>query len=124
LKCYSIFKQQSYLPANRERPPLDRAILCEIERFRELKNKLKSLIKLAKIHAKIDKSCKNTIHLFACDLAKNYSKIKIEERSVKAFLKNHKLQKYVVLARSGSKHARPIELRSGLDRSSRNGSTQ
>jgi len=55
------------------------------------KNRAKAVKKLSKIHAKISNIRKDTIHKLTGYLAKNHSEIKIEDLSVKSFLKNHKL---------------------------------
>ncbi|BAZ90181.1 ISSoc7, transposase [Raphidiopsis curvata NIES-932] len=54
-------------------------------------NRAKAISKLAKSHAKVSNIRKDAIHKLTYDLAKNHSVIKIEELSIKAFLKNHKL---------------------------------
>lgn len=54
-------------------------------------NRKKAVSQLAKLHAKIANSRKDAIHKLTTDLAKNHSIIKIEDLSIKAFLKNHRL---------------------------------
>ncbi|MEA5596277.1 RNA-guided endonuclease TnpB family protein [Rivularia sp. UHCC 0363] len=54
-------------------------------------NRKKAVSKLAKLHARIANIRKDAIHKLTTYLAKNHSIIKIEDLSIKAFLKNHKL---------------------------------
>ncbi|OBU75044.1 transposase [Cylindrospermopsis raciborskii S07] len=54
-------------------------------------NRKKAVSKLAKMHARIANIRKDAIHKLTNYLAKNHSEIKIEDLSVKSFLKNHKL---------------------------------
>lgn len=54
-------------------------------------NRKKTVSKLAKLHARIANIRKDAIHKLTTYLAKNHRIIKIEELSIKAFLKNHKL---------------------------------
>ncbi|WP_445250381.1 RNA-guided endonuclease InsQ/TnpB family protein [Microcoleus sp. OTE_8_concoct_300] len=54
-------------------------------------NRAKAVKKLGKIHARISNIRKDAIHKLTSYLTKNHSEIKIEDLSVKAFLKNHKL---------------------------------
>lgn len=55
------------------------------------KNRSKAVTKLARIHARVANIRKDAIHKLTTDLAKNHSVVKIEDLSIKAFLKNHKL---------------------------------
>lgn len=55
------------------------------------KNRTKAVRKLAKLHSRISFIRKDAIHKLTNYLAKNHSVIKIEDLSIKAFLKNHKL---------------------------------
>lgn len=55
------------------------------------KNRIKAVRKLAKLHSRISFIRKDAIHKLTNYLAKNHSVIKIEDLSIKAFLKNHKL---------------------------------
>jgi putative transposase len=55
------------------------------------RNRTKAVRKLAKLHSKISFIRKDAIHKLTNYLAKNHSVIKIEDLSIKAFLKNHKL---------------------------------
>ena len=54
-------------------------------------NRKKAVSQLAKLHARIANIRKDAIHKLTTYLAKNHSIIKIEDLSIKAFLKNHKL---------------------------------
>ncbi|NEO58201.1 MAG: transposase [Okeania sp. SIO3B5] len=54
-------------------------------------NRKKAVSKLAKLHARIANIRKDAIHKLTTYLAKNHSIVKIEDLSIKAFLKNHKL---------------------------------
>ena len=54
-------------------------------------NRTKAVRNLAKLHARVSNIRKDAIHKLTHYLAKNHSVIKIEDLSVKAFLKNHKL---------------------------------
>jgi putative transposase len=54
-------------------------------------NRTKAVRSLAKLHAKVSNIRKDAIHKLTHYLAKNHSVIKIEDLSIKAFLKNHKL---------------------------------
>lgn len=54
-------------------------------------NRAKAVIQLAKLHARIVNIRKDAIHKLTTYLAKNHSIIKIEDLSIKVFLKNHKL---------------------------------
>ncbi len=54
-------------------------------------NRTKAVRKLAKLHARVSNIRKDGIHKLTNYLAKNHSEIKIEDLSIKAFLKNHKL---------------------------------
>ncbi len=55
------------------------------------KNRTKAVRSLAKVHARVSNIRKDAIHKLTTYLAKNHSEIKIEDLSIKAFLKNHKL---------------------------------
>lgn len=55
------------------------------------KNRTKAVRSLAKVHARVANIRKDAIHKLTTYLAKNHSEIKIEDLSIKAFLKNHKL---------------------------------
>ncbi len=55
------------------------------------KNRVKAICKLAKIHARVANIRKDSIHKLTTYLAKNHGIVKIEDLSIKAFLKNHKL---------------------------------
>ncbi|MGB3204447.1 MAG: RNA-guided endonuclease TnpB family protein [Crinalium sp.] len=61
------------------------------KRVKGSNNRVKAVRKLAKVHARISNIRKDAIHKLTNYLAKNHSEIKIEDLSVKAFLKNHKL---------------------------------
>lgn len=54
-------------------------------------NRTKAVRKLAKLHARVSNIRKEAINKLTTHLAKNHSIVKIEDLSVKAFLKNHKL---------------------------------
>ncbi len=54
-------------------------------------NRKKAVSRLAKLHARIANIRKDAIHKLTTYLAKNHSIIKIEDLSIKAFLKNHRL---------------------------------
>ncbi|MEN9244065.1 MAG: RNA-guided endonuclease TnpB family protein [Gloeomargarita sp. DG02_5_bins_242] len=54
-------------------------------------NRNKAVRRLAKLHARVANIRKDAIHKLTHYLAKNHSEVKIENWSVKAFLKNHKL---------------------------------
>ena len=54
-------------------------------------NRTKAVRDLAKLHARVSNIRKDAIHKLTHYLAKNHSVIKIEDLSIKAFLKNHKL---------------------------------
>jgi putative transposase len=54
-------------------------------------NRTKAVRSLAKLHARVSNIRKDAIHKLTHYLAKNHSVIKIEDLSIKAFLKNHKL---------------------------------
>jgi putative transposase len=54
-------------------------------------NHTKVLRKLAKLHARVANIRKDAIHKLTNYLAQNHREVKIEDLSVKAFLKNHKL---------------------------------
>ncbi len=60
-------------------------------RIKGSSNRAKAIKKLSKIQAKISNIRQDAIHKLTNYLAKNHSEIKIEDLSVKAFLKNHKL---------------------------------
>jgi len=61
------------------------------KRVKGSKNRIKALRKLSKIHARISNIRKDAIHKLTTYLAQNHSEVKIEDLSIKAFLKNHKL---------------------------------
>ncbi|MHC5777226.1 RNA-guided endonuclease InsQ/TnpB family protein [Nostoc sp.] len=61
------------------------------KKFIGSKNRAKAVKKLGKLHAKVSNIRKDAIHKLTQYLAKNHSVIKIEDLSIKAFLKNHKL---------------------------------
>ena len=61
------------------------------KRVKGSRNRNKAVRKLAKVHARISNIRKDAIHKLTNYLAKNHSEIKIEDLSIKAFLKNHKL---------------------------------
>ncbi len=61
------------------------------KRVKGSKNRAKAVQKLAKLHARIANTRKDAIHKLTHYLAQNHSEIKIEDLSIKAFLKNHKL---------------------------------
>ncbi len=54
-------------------------------------NRKKAVSRLAKLHARIANIRKDAVHKLTTYLAKNHSIIKIEDLSIKAFLKNHRL---------------------------------
>jgi len=54
-------------------------------------NRAKAVSRLAKVHAKVSNIRSCAIHKLTQYLAKNHSEIRIEDLSIKAFLKNHKL---------------------------------
>lgn len=54
-------------------------------------NRVKARSKLAKLHARVANIRKDSIHKLTTYLAKNHGIVKIEDLSIKAFLKNHKL---------------------------------
>ena len=54
-------------------------------------NRKKAVSRLAKLHAHIANIRKDVIHKLTTYLAKNHSIIKIEDLSIKAFLRNHRL---------------------------------
>jgi putative transposase len=55
------------------------------------KNRSKAISKLARLHVKVGNIRKDAIHKLTHHLAKNHGTVKIEDLSIKAFLKNHKL---------------------------------
>jgi putative transposase len=55
------------------------------------KNRAKAVSKLVKLHARVANIRKNAIHKLTHHLAKNHGIVKIEDLSIKAFLKNYKL---------------------------------
>jgi putative transposase len=61
------------------------------KRVKGSKNRIKAIKKLSKLHARISNIRQDAIHKLTNYLAKNHSIINIEDLSVKAFLKNHKL---------------------------------
>ncbi|WP_017306711.1 RNA-guided endonuclease InsQ/TnpB family protein [Spirulina subsalsa] len=61
------------------------------KRVKGSKNRAKAIKKLSKLQARISNIRKDAIHKLTNYLAKNHSEIKIEDLSIKAFLKNHKL---------------------------------
>lgn len=61
------------------------------KRVKGSKNRAKAVKKLSKLHARVSNIRKDAIHKLTNYLAKNHSEIKIEDLSVKSFLKNHKL---------------------------------
>ncbi len=61
------------------------------KRVKGSKNRIKAVRKLAKVHARIINIRKDAIHKLTNYLAKNHSEVKIEDLSILAFLKNHKL---------------------------------
>ncbi len=61
------------------------------KRVKGSKNRAKAVRKLGKLHAKVSNIRKDAIHKLTHHLAKNHSEVKIENISIKAFLKNHKL---------------------------------
>jgi putative transposase len=84
---------------NYRNPKAYRRLLKKIKRLqrdvsrkqRGSRNREESVRKLAKCHAHVANIRKDNIHKLTTDLAKNHSEIKIEDLSIKAFLKNHKL---------------------------------
>lgn len=55
------------------------------------KNRAKAVSKLGKLHAIVANIRKNAIHKLTHQFAKNHGLVKIEDLSIKAFLKNHQL---------------------------------
>lgn len=64
---------------------------CVSKKQKGSNNRKKAVSKLAALHARIANIRKDAIHKLTTYLAKNHSIIKIEDLSIKAFLKNHKL---------------------------------
>ena len=62
-----------------------------IRKVKGSKNRAKAVKKLGRIHATVSNIRQDAIHKLTHYLAKNHSEIKIEDLSIKAFLKNHKL---------------------------------
>ncbi|BAY64082.1 ISSoc7, transposase [Calothrix brevissima NIES-22] len=84
-----VFKNpKAYKRMNKRMKRLQRSVSRKVKGS---KNRQLAVEKLSKIHAKITNVRKDAIHKLTNYLAKNHSEIKIEDLSVKAFLKNHKL---------------------------------
>lgn len=84
-----VFSNPKAYRHNRKR--LKRAQRRVSKKVKGSKNRAKAVKKLAKLHAKVSNIRKDSIHKLTHYLAKNHSIIKIEDLSIKAFLKNHKL---------------------------------
>lgn len=84
-----VFKNpKAYKRMNKRMKRLQRSVTRKVKGS---KNRAKAVKKLSKIHATISNIRKDAIHKLTHYLAKNHSEIKIEDLSIKAFLKNHKL---------------------------------
>ncbi|MBD2203771.1 transposase [Calothrix sp. FACHB-1219] len=84
-----VFKNpKAYKRMNKRMKRLQRSVSRKVKGS---KNRRLAVKKLSKIHAKISNIRKDAIHKLTHFLAKNHSEIKIEDLSIKAFLKNHKL---------------------------------
>jgi putative transposase len=79
---------KAYRRMSRRLKRLQRAVSRKIKGSN---NRTKAIRNLAKLHAKVSNIRKDAIHKLTHYLAKNHSEIKIEDLSIKAFLKNHKL---------------------------------
>lgn len=79
---------QAYRRLNRRMKRLQRRVS---KRVKGSNNRAKAIKKLSKLHTRIGNIRKDAIHKLTHYLAKNHSEIKIEDLSIKAFLKNHKL---------------------------------
>ncbi|WP_242044988.1 RNA-guided endonuclease InsQ/TnpB family protein [Anabaena azotica] len=84
-----VFKNpKAYKRMNKRMKRLQRSVSRKVKGS---KNRAKAVKKLGKIHATVSNIRKDAIHKLTHYLAKNHSEIKIEDLSIKAFLKNHKL---------------------------------
>ena len=84
-----VFKNpKSYRRMSKRMKRLQRSVSKKVKGSN---NRKKAVSKLAKLHARIANIRKDAIHKLTTYLAKNHSIIKIEDLSIKAFLKNHKL---------------------------------
>jgi len=79
---------QAYRRLSKRLKPSQRRVS---KRVKGSKNRAKAVKKLSKLHARVSNIRKDAIHKLTNYLAKNHSEIKIEDLSVKSFLKNHKL---------------------------------
>jgi putative transposase len=79
---------KAYKRMNKRMKRLQRSVSRKVKGS---KNLAKAVKKLSRIHATISNIRKDAIHKLTHYLAKNHSEIKIEDLSIKAFLKNHKL---------------------------------
>jgi putative transposase len=84
-----VFKNpKAYKRMNKRMKRLQRSVSRKVK---DSKNRAKAVTKLSRIHATLSNIRKDAIHKLTHYLAKNHSEIKIEDLSIKAFLKNHKL---------------------------------
>ncbi|WP_242046237.1 MULTISPECIES: RNA-guided endonuclease InsQ/TnpB family protein [Calothrix] len=84
-----VFKNpKAYKRMNRRMKRLQRSVSRKVKGS---KNRAKAVKKLSRIHATVSNIRQDAIHKLTHYLAKNHSEIKIEDLSIKAFLKNHKL---------------------------------
>ena len=79
---------KAYRRMSKKLKHLQRAVSRKVKGSNNLTLAIRSL---AKLHAKVSNIRKDAIHKLTHYLAKNHSVIKIEDLSIKAFLKNHKL---------------------------------
>lgn len=79
---------KAYRRMNKKLKHLQRAVSRKVKGSQ---NRAKAVQRLAKLHAKVSNIRKDAIHKLTHYLAKNHSEVKIEDLSIKAFLKNHKL---------------------------------
>jgi putative transposase len=79
---------QAYRRLSRRLKHLQRALS---RKSKGSKNRTKAVSALARVHARVANIRKDAIHKLTNYLAKNHSQVNIEDLSIKAFLKNHKL---------------------------------
>lgn len=85
-KVYS--NPKAYKRMSKRLKRLQRAVSRKVKGSR---NRSKAISKLARLHSRVANIRKDAIHKLTTDLAKNHGVVKIEDLSIKAFLKNHKL---------------------------------
>jgi len=79
---------KAYRKMSKKTKRLQRSVSCKVKGS---KNRLKAIRLLARHHATVANIRKDAIHKLTNHLAKSHRVVKIEDLSVKAFLKNHKL---------------------------------